>query len=288
MFGRSRKASVSQTTTKSKPPSTAVTRDSGVSKRRPSTASRRRPSNACSAQSLVDPSGKWVSPEAQLHAYRNSPIITLVVGREARIFAAHEEVLTKSPVLAAALRSQYMEPTGKRITLPDEEPEVLSPILEYLYKGDYSPRLVHNKRRDTWEIESNDEATIFHQATGAEILKDTVIYCAAEKYKLDELKRIALRKQGLRTGIPCGIILSSARFAYANTSDSDSKLRAHYLALIIRSRSTFKRSGTMQQEMFNGGSQLFFDLFVALANHVDDIQSPRGTPRSGTPKNGFF
>lgn len=63
MFGRSRKASVSQTTTKSKPPSTAVTRDSGVSKRRPSTAStsRRRPSNACSAQSLVDPSGKWVT-----------------------------------------------------------------------------------------------------------------------------------------------------------------------------------------------------------------------------------
>ncbi|KAG8160952.1 hypothetical protein KVR01_009216 [Diaporthe batatas] len=277
MFGRSRKASVSQSTSKSsKPPSTAVTRDSGVSKRRPSTAStsRRRPS--CSAQNLVDPSGN------------NSPIITLVVGREARIFAAHEEVLTKSPVLAAALRSQYMESTGKRLTLPDEEPEVLSPILEYLYKGDYSPRLIHNKRRDTWEIESNDEATIFHQATGAEILKDTVIYCAAEKYKLEELKRIALRKQGLRTGIPCGIILSSARFAYANTSDSDSKLRAHYLALIIRSRSTFKRSGTMQQEMFNGGSQLFFDLFVALANHVDDIQSPRGTPRSGTPKNGFF
>lgn len=63
MFGRSRKASVSQTTTKSKPPSTAVTRDSGVSKRRPSTASRRRPSNACSAQSLVDPSGKWVTPQ---------------------------------------------------------------------------------------------------------------------------------------------------------------------------------------------------------------------------------
>lgn len=44
----------------------------------------------------------------------------------------------------------------------------------------------------------------------------------------------------------------------------------------------------MQAEMFNGGSQLFFDLFVTLCNHVDEIQSPRGTPRSGTPKNGFF
>lgn len=280
MFGRSRKASVSQTTTKSsKPPSASMSiRDSGVSKRRPSTSttSRRRPSIATSAQTLVDPSGN------------NSPIVTLVVGREARIFAAHEDVLAKSPVFASFLRSQYMEPSGKRITIPDEEPEILSSVLEYLYKDDYSPRLVHNKRRDTWEIESNDEATIFHQATGTELLKDTVIYCAADKYRLDDLKRIALRKQGLRTGIQCNTILSSARYAYANTPDSDSKLRNHYLSLIVRSRSTFKRSGTMQTEMFNGGSQLFFDLFVTLCNHVDEIQSPRGTPRSGTPKNGFF
>lgn len=75
------------------------------------------------------------------------------------------------------------------------------------------------------------------------------------------------------SGIQCSTILASARYAYANTPDSDSKLRAHYLALIIRSRSTFKRSGTMQLEMHNGGSQLFFDLFVALCNHVDDISS---------------
>ena len=29
----------------------------------------------------------------------------------------------------------------------------------------------------------------------------------------------------------------------------------------------------MQLEMHNGGSPLFFDLFVALCNHVDDISS---------------
>lgn len=29
----------------------------------------------------------------------------------------------------------------------------------------------------------------------------------------------------------------------------------------------------MQMEMLAGGSQLFFDLFVALCNHVDDITS---------------
>lgn len=75
------------------------------------------------------------------------------------------------------------------------------------------------------------------------------------------------------SGIQCSTILASARYAYNNTPDSDSKLRAHYLALIIRSRSTFKRSGTMQLEMYNGGTQLFFDLFVALCNHVDDIST---------------
>lgn len=91
--------------------------------------------------------------------------------------------------------------------------------------------------------------------------------CAAERYGLDELKRLALRKQGLQTAIQCSTILSSARYAYANTPDSDSKLRAHYLALIIRSRSTFKRSGTMQLEMEEGG-KLFFDLFVAMCNHM--------------------
>lgn len=215
-----------------------------------------------------------------------SSIITLVVGREQRLFAAHEDVLCHSPFFQAACRGQFMEATNKRISLPDEEPEIFSSVLEYLYKGDYFPRLVHNKRRNAWELETGDggagsvESTVYHHGVDGELLKDTIIYCTAEKYGLDELKRVALRKQGLQSGIQCSTILASARYAYANTPDSDSKLRAHYLALIIRSRSTFKRSGTMQLEMHAGGSQLFFDLFVALCNHVDDVASIAGSPRS--------
>ncbi|TVY83487.1 hypothetical protein LSUE1_G002708 [Lachnellula suecica] len=215
-----------------------------------------------------------------------SSIITLVVGREQRLFAAHEDVLCHSPFFQAACRGQFMEASSKRISLPDEEPEIFSSVLEYLYKGDYYPRLVHNKRRNSWELESGEggtgsvESTVYHHGVDGELLKDTVIYCTAEKYGLEELKRVALRKQGLQSGIQCSTILSSARYAYANTPDTDSKLRAHYLALIIRSRGTFKRSGTMQLEMHNGGSQLFFDLFVALCNHVDDVASVAGSPRS--------
>jgi len=225
-----------------------------------------------------------------------SPIITLTVGREARLFAAHEDVLSLSPFFAAACKGQFLEAQSKRIDLPDEEPEIFSCVLEYLYKGDYYPRLVQNKPRSSWTLEDAvksspnpengggrgaSEATIYISSVGEHLLRDTVIYCAAEKYGLEELKRLALRKQGLQSGIEVATILRSARYAYDNTPDTDSRLRAHYLALIIRCRKTFKRSGTMQAEMESGG-KIFFDLFVALCNHVDDIVE-MGNSRS--PKN---
>ncbi|GLB03799.1 hypothetical protein AtubIFM57258_009046 [Aspergillus tubingensis] len=183
----------------------------------------------------------------------------------------------------------------KAIDLPDEQPEIFSCVLEYLYRGDYYPRLRHDKSANTWELETttsssssstpntrnktttntkdttDPSAIIFHPAVGAEILRDTAVYCAAEKYSLEHLKRLSLKKQGLHSNIPCHIILSSARYAYMHTPDTESKLRAHYLALIIRSRGTFKRSGTMQMEMERGG-KLFFDLFVAMCNHMDDLE----------------
>jgi len=211
-----------------------------------------------------------------------SPIVALMVGPDRRVFAAHEDVLSISPFFVAALKGQFYESTTKRVELPDELPEIFSCVLEYLYKGDYYPRLLHNKRHNSWELEDAQdpynhggrgsiESTIYHPGVGGDLLKDTAVYCAADKFGLEELKRLALRKQGLQSGIQVEVILRSARYAYENTPDSDSRLRAHYLALIIRSRKTFKRSGTMQMEMEIGGSKLFFDLFVAMCNHVDDI-----------------
>jgi len=211
-----------------------------------------------------------------------SPIVTMVVGRDRRLFAAHEDVLSLSPFFAAALKTQFLDDSAKQVALPEEEPEILSCVLEYLYKGDYYPRLLHHgRRRNSFVLEDaqdahykggrgSSESTVFHSGVGEYLLRDTVVYCAAEKYGLDELKSIALRKQGLQCGIPVDVILRSARFAYDHTPDTESRLRAHFLALIIRSRKTFKRSGTMQMEMESGG-KLFFDLFVAMCNHIDDI-----------------
>ncbi len=192
------------------------------------------------------------------HSTLTSAIITICVGPEQRLFAAHEDILSCSPLFAAVCREQFLESTAKRVNLVDELPEVFSSVLEYLYKGDYYPRLLLDKRRNKFELEDGgqgvpEDATHYHTTAGQNLLKDTLVYCSAERFGLQELKKLALRKQGLRSGIQCSTILASARYAYANTPDDDSKLRAHYLALIIRSRSTFKQSGTMQMEMEAGG-----------------------------------
>ncbi|KAI2788922.1 hypothetical protein POX_e06946 [Penicillium oxalicum] len=229
----------------------------------------------------------------------------LRVGPQQRLFAAHESILSASPIFAAQCSSQLPSPPppshphittpSKRIDLPDENAEVLSCVLEYLYKGDYTPRLQHNPTTGAWTL-ANDTlptsctmvpsvasatanlstcAVIWHHAADGPVLRDTAVYCAALAYKLPSLARLALRKQGLQMGIPCRTILSSARFAYAHTPETESRLRAHYLALIIRCRGTFKRSGTMQVEMEKGG-RLFFDLFVAMCNHMVSLQDSTG------------
>lgn len=219
------------------------------------------------------------------------------MGPQQRLFAAHESILSASPFFAAHCSSQTLSPTppshphittpSKRIDLPTEQPEVLACVLEYLYKGDYTPRLQHTPTQG-WTLEDDvpppsqqptaqasatatsalsPNAVLWHHTANAPILRDTAVYCAALTYRLPSLARLALRKQGLQVGIPCRTILASARFAYANTPETESRLRAHYLALIVRCRGTFKRSGTMQVEMERGG-RLFFDLFVAMCNHM--------------------
>lgn len=57
-----------------------------------------------------------------------SPIVTLVVGHEQRLFAAHEDVLSLSPFFVAALRGQFFESSTKKVQLPDEYAYLISTI----------------------------------------------------------------------------------------------------------------------------------------------------------------
>ena len=100
-------------------------------------------------------------------------------------------------------------------------------------------------------------STIYHpEVDGNYLLTDTVVYCAAENLGLEELKRLALIKQGLRFCTLDDILIRSARYAYANTQDTDRRLRAFFIEVIIQDRKRFVRSPIMQMEMRLGGSKL--------------------------------
>ena len=44
----------------------------------------------------------------------------MVVGRDQRLFAAHEDVLSRSPFFAATLKGQFFEGGSKKVKLPIE------------------------------------------------------------------------------------------------------------------------------------------------------------------------
>jgi hypothetical protein len=121
-----------------------------------------------------------------------SAIVTISVGPAQRLFAAHEDVLAHSPLLASLCHAQFFAASGsaKRVDLPDELPEVFSCILEYMYKGDYFPRLEYDKRRRSYVLEdaSSTEGGSARAAVDVEVpdengepvrvLKDSVIYAS--------------------------------------------------------------------------------------------------------------
>ena len=49
-----------------------------------------------------------------------SSIVTLVIGAEQRLFAAHEDVISVSPFFNPALKEQFLEDDAKQLTLSDE------------------------------------------------------------------------------------------------------------------------------------------------------------------------
>ena len=53
----------------------------------------------------------------------------MVVGRDQRLFAAHEDVLCRSPFFAASLKDQFFEAGAKKVKLPDEYVKTLPKVL---------------------------------------------------------------------------------------------------------------------------------------------------------------
>lgn len=148
--------------------------------------------------SSVNPCEEYVSPQSftlsndQLlnHMPDNdftSDIFTIIVGPERRTFTAHGVILSKSPKFAAQCNgSAYVEGSTKTIELPDHDPIIFALLLEYLYSGDYWPRM--GPDLDAYcDIADKEHRT-------KQYFREAKLYCMAGYYLLADLQKQVLEK----------------------------------------------------------------------------------------------
>lgn len=67
-----------------------------------------------------------------------SPVVALHVGPDAVVFYAQEATLCRVPFFRAALQGQFREAEEKKITMPEEKPEIISALIEHTCTGNYT------------------------------------------------------------------------------------------------------------------------------------------------------
>lgn len=67
-----------------------------------------------------------------------SPVILLHVGSTPVTFHANQDIICRLPFFRAALQGGFREATDKIINMPDDEPDTVASLLEFLYVGSYT------------------------------------------------------------------------------------------------------------------------------------------------------
>lgn len=67
-----------------------------------------------------------------------SPTITLIVGPERTEYHASEDALCTLPFFKACLKGEFKEATDKAVTMPDDDPDAVACLIEFLYTGSYT------------------------------------------------------------------------------------------------------------------------------------------------------
>ncbi|KAH7011365.1 hypothetical protein EDB80DRAFT_876030 [Ilyonectria destructans] len=138
---------------------------------------------------------------------------------------------TRSPFFAKACDGPFKEGQNGEIDLPDDDPEAVSAMICYLYRGCY-PRVEADAERpqmkrlgEGWNVETYGEETIALQ--DEYLCLHAKVYAIAEKYQISGLKEMAHRSFSFlvpRTISPHNFAEAS-EIAYTMTVDSDRGLR---------------------------------------------------------------
>lgn len=154
-------------------------------------------------------------------------------------FYAHEGILSKSVFFERALNGEFLEATTREVLLPDDEPEIFSSVLEYLYSEEYAPRLGFSKTvkkivdqyRTPQSIESTFQTLpcIFGSTPKSEdialaALRHAKIYCLADKLELKGLQALVITKLRLCGPLAGVDFLTVASYLLQNSYDFDGSL----------------------------------------------------------------
>ncbi|KAF8427957.1 hypothetical protein EV426DRAFT_589116 [Tirmania nivea] len=141
-----------------------------------------------------------------------SPIIKLVVGNNHIQFNVPQIILCKLPFFQAALQGQFREASEKIIKMPDDDPEIVSKMVEVLTRGEYS--LPSIALEGTQTAETRLQCKLFHAQ----------VYLLGEKYSCDALCEVASRFLQVLPITGKEKVLEYMVLVYEMTS-SESKLR---------------------------------------------------------------
>ena len=110
--------------------------------------------------------------------------VKVTVGREEQeLFLVHGHILKKSPFFQGCLRNDCKESSSMSVDLPEDEPEVFLPVVNYLFSGDTSSIVVDQPK----SLICTDT-----ECQSLELLVRT--YVAADKFLLPELQNLLMRK----------------------------------------------------------------------------------------------
>lgn len=111
-----------------------------------------------------------------------APTITLILGPDVVEFHVSQILLCTLPFFRAALLGDFREAAAQRIEMPEDEPQHVSALIEFLYTGGY-----------TYAYSSSPEAdSDAHPADLAEGTFHVGVYATAFKYDCQELVKESL------------------------------------------------------------------------------------------------
>lgn len=121
------------------------------------------------------------SPYHALDIYQ-SPLVKLFVGPDETLITAHLKVLERSDFFCRALREQrFQEGIDMKVNMPEEDPRVLSYIVDWLYGGWFSHDI--DKLCENFQIYDCSDKSELEEA-----IRDHIdAYILADKLGIDQL-----------------------------------------------------------------------------------------------------